>query len=40
MPTYEPRFALTVWYYDTEERAQAVSLARETGSASAVAASR
>lgn len=38
LPTYGDRHALTIWYYDTEERKKAVAEAKESGAAQAVSA--
>ncbi len=35
MPTYGDRHAITVWYYDSEERASALRSAQESGAAAA-----
>jgi hypothetical protein len=37
-PTYHERHALTIWYYDTEERKRTVDAALKEGSASMMAA--
>ncbi len=36
MPTYGDRFSLTVWYYDREERKQAIVRARDSGAAAQI----
>jgi hypoxia-inducible factor prolyl hydroxylase len=36
-PTYGDRFSLTIWYYDREERKQAIAKARESGTAAQMA---
>jgi hypothetical protein len=37
LPTFADRHAITIWYYDQTERAEAVKRAREEGTASKVA---
>ena len=36
LPTYGDRHAITIWYYDSEERERAVKESKETGAAAAV----
>mmetsp|Transcript_9813 Transcript_9813/g.8768 ORF Transcript_9813/g.8768 Transcript_9813/m.8768 type:complete len:236 (-) Transcript_9813:27-734(-) len=36
MPTYGDRLAITIWYYDTEERVEALNFAKSSGKAVAV----
>jgi hypothetical protein len=37
LPTFADRLAITLWYYDQSERAEAVLRARQDGTASKVA---
>ena len=39
MPTFGDRHALTIWYYDTEERKNALDLAKKAGKAAKAASS-